>query len=282
MEIELGNNKTIRSLSEQPTRFTALIWGAPGCGKTTLAATAPGRKLWINFDPDGLTSITGFASQHSGRPTALSNDVLSLDLSAEPSRVVDGFKRDDHLKLGAILGNPEYAIDTVVVDSLTRVSQLAIEAAIASGQHGKATIERPGQSVYGARNAVTYRVITDILGVTGRYNKNCIFITHEDAPVTNEDGVMQYITMALGGKLPILSSAQISEVWLMTDTGKERRLAVRPCRGYKPMKTRMFDASKSPEFVWKYDINDPNPDMEIATWFEKWRAGNGVKLPLPA
>ena len=281
MEIDLGNGKVIRSANEQPTRFTALIWGAPGCGKTTLAATAPGRKLWVNFDPDGLASISGFATQFSDKATALSSDIMVLDLSSEPSRVVDGFKRDDHLKLGAILSNPDYAIDTVVVDSLTRVSQLAIEAAIASGQHGKATIERPGQSVYGARNAVTYRVITDILSTTGKHNKNCIFITHEDAPVTNDEGIMQYITMALGGKLPILSSAQISEVWLMTDTGKQRRIAVRPCRGYKPMKTRMFDASKSPEFVWDYDINNPNPDMEIATWFKKWKDGNGVKLPLP-
>ena len=28
-------------------RFSGMIWGAPGVGKTMLAATAPGKKLWI-------------------------------------------------------------------------------------------------------------------------------------------------------------------------------------------------------------------------------------------
>jgi len=88
-------------------------------------------------------------------------------------------------------------------------------------------------------------------------------------------------TMALGGQLPNLSSAQISEVWFMMDTGKERRVAVRPVRGYKPMKTRMFSINNGLEFKWDYDIDNPNPKMEIATWWKEYQDGRGKKLALP-
>lgn len=280
-EIKLGNYE-VKSGDEVVPRFSALIWGQAGCGKTTLAATAPGKKLWINFDPDGPSSITGLRRMHEGKDTALANEILILDLSDQPNRVVDGFKRDDHLKLGAVLSDDSIGIETVIVDSLTRVSQMAQEHAIASGMHGKATIEKPGISVYGARNALTYRVVMDILTTTKKHNKNIIFITHEGAPNTNDDGIVQFITMSLGGQLPQLSTSQLSEVWFMTDTGKERRIAVRPVRGYKPMKTRMFDVSDGNfEFKWDYNINTPNPKMEIASWYKEFADGNGKKLKLP-
>ena len=37
--------------------MSLLLWGASGTGKTTLACTAPGKKLLILFDPDGDASI---------------------------------------------------------------------------------------------------------------------------------------------------------------------------------------------------------------------------------
>lgn len=42
MEIELGQFK-IKQGGEAPTRLSMLLWGPAGCGKTTLAATAPGK-----------------------------------------------------------------------------------------------------------------------------------------------------------------------------------------------------------------------------------------------
>lgn len=273
--------KTVSRGDELPSRLSMLIWGPPGGGKTTLAATAPGKKLWINFDPDGPSSIVGLKAQHEGKETVLTNDIFVHDLSGEPNKVIDGFKRDDHLGLGKVLADPDIGIDTVVVDSLTRVSQMSLEHALATGNHGRATIEKPGQSVYGARNALTYRVVVDLLTITKRYNKNIIFITHEAAPTTNDDGVVLFITMALGGQLPNLSAAQISEVWNLTDTGKERRILVRPARSLKPMKTRMFAIDSGPEFVWKYDAQKPDREFEIATWWENYVNGGGKKIAFP-
>lgn len=279
-EFSLGGKPVSRG-DELPSRYSNLIWGPPGSGKTTLAATAPGKKLWINFDPDGPSSVVGLPKQHAGKDTALANEIYVHDLSGEKNSIIDGFKRDDHLGLGKVLADESVGIDTVVCDSLTRVSQMSLEHSLATGNHGRATIEKPGQSVYGARNAITYRVVVDLLTVTKKYNKNIIFITHEAAPTTNDDGVVLFITMALGGQLPNLSAAQISEVWNLTDTGKERRILVRPARSLKPMKTRMFHVDQGPEFVWKYDAQKPDPKHEIATWWKDYNDGGGQKIAFP-
>jgi hypothetical protein len=136
MEYKLGNFD-IKQADELPTRFSALIWGMAGDGKSTLAATAPGRKLWINFDPDGVQPISSLSNQFKNKEaTILHLPIMVADLSAESSRVVDGFRRDDHLKLGAILGDPECKIDTVIVDSVTRFSQMALEHSIRNGVGG--------------------------------------------------------------------------------------------------------------------------------------------------
>jgi hypothetical protein len=38
-------------------KVNAVIYGPSGAGKTTLACTAPGPRLWFNFDPSGLTVV---------------------------------------------------------------------------------------------------------------------------------------------------------------------------------------------------------------------------------
>lgn len=284
-ELILGG-KTLTQGSEQTARFSSLIWGQAGCGKTTLAATAPGKKLWINFDPDGPSSITGLPTKFAGTNTALSHEIFVHDLSAETHKIAESFKKDDHLGLGKLLADDSNGIETVVVDSVTRFAQLALENVvnrdIGKGASWSPSIETPGQTAYGARNILTYRMFTDIFMVTKRYNKNVIFITHEAAPHTNDKGETLFITMALGGQLPILGSAQLSEVWHMTDGTKGRVIAVRPCRSFKPMKTRMFEATTSnPEFDWNYDISKPDPRMEIATWWKQWEDSGGQKIALP-
>ena len=56
VEITLGN-KVLTSPKTQVRRMSMVIWGPSGAGKTTLAATAPGPILWVNFDPDGTSSL---------------------------------------------------------------------------------------------------------------------------------------------------------------------------------------------------------------------------------
>ncbi|MCA2510513.1 MAG: AAA family ATPase [Microcystis sp. M60BS1] len=267
MEFDLVGGIKVQEASQKDRRLSLLLWGPAGCGKTTLAATAPGKKLWINFDPDGTDSI------------AYRNDVLIADLSSQKYTITERFKTDDGLGIGKLLADDSIGIDTVVVDSLTAYSQLAVESGIATTKG--ATLERPSPGAYGARNALTLRLITGLLRLTAQYKKNIIFITHEDSATTDDSGNVLYITMQLGGKLPDQASLQISEVWFMNDDGKQRKLAVRPCRARKPMKSRMFDTSGSPEFIWKYDINSNDESQTLASWYQSWVKNDYNKISLP-
>ena len=73
---------------------------------------------------------------------------------------------------------------------------------------------------------------------------------------------------------------RFNEVWHVVDNGKDRVIALRPCRLRKPMKTRLFNADK-PEFIWHYDPNTQVGEG-IADWYHAWQASGGRKLALPA
>lgn len=282
MEIKLGTYE-VKSADQKPTRLAMLIWGVAGTFKTTLAATAPGKKLWILFDDEGTSSIAALPSIHAGKDTALANEIFVVDLSHEKNNIIDKFKTDDGLGLGRLLeAHPD--IETVVIDSTTRLSQMALEHAISKGLFGKSSIEAPGMGAYGARNALLLRMFVDVMNVTGKHNRNVIFISHEAEPKTNDDGHVLAITMALGGQLPNLTTQKLGEVWYVSDVKGKRQISLRPFRVYKPMKTRMFDIgpNKPSDFEWKYDIDNPDPKYEIATWYKQWREGNGAKISLPA
>jgi hypothetical protein len=267
MEIDLGGGLQIKSAAEANTRLSMLIWGPAGCGKTVLAASAPGKKLLINFDPDGPTSL------------GPRDDVLILDLSNQKHTITEKFKTDDPFNLSKVLGDESNGIDTVIVDSLTSYSQYAVETGISITKG--ATIERPSPGAYGARNALTLRLVASLLRLTGKYGKHCIFITHEDGPTTDDNGNVLYITMMLGGKLPDQAALQISEVWFMQDTGKERRILVRAGRNRKPMKSRMFDTSKKIEYVSNYDPADPFGKHSIASFYQEWIDNGRQKIQVP-
>lgn len=260
----------VKSLANTDQRISMLLWGAAGCGKTTLAGTAPGKCLWINFDPDGVESLRAFPDYKER--------FLILDLSAQKHTITEKFRTDGGLGIDKLLADDSMGISTVVVDSVTAYSMLAVEAGIAVTKG--ATLERPSPGAYGARNALTLRMIQAILRTTAKYNKHVIFITHEDAPVTNDEGQVLYITMQLGGKLPDQAALQLSEVWYMQDTGKSRRIMIRPGRNRKPMKTRMFDARTVIEFDWPYDVMAPNPKFELETWYKEW-VESGQKIQAP-
>lgn len=183
-------------------------------------------------------------------------------------------------------------IETVVADSITSVAFRALQKAVSDGIGGshtfRPTMEAPGISAYGARNAIVLEVVTGLLRVTAKHGVNIILTAHEDDPVTKKEknqDVIDYITVMLGGKLVNNMTWRLSEVWYMSQAvhgERERRLAIRPTRYRRPMKTRMFSDKGDPEFVLQYDADKPDKgQMTIAGWAESWSKNSFVKLAVP-
>jgi len=263
-------------------RLSMLIWGKSGCGKTELAATAPGNKLFINFDPDGYDTLKPY-SANSGYPRE--GTVKVLDLASEKDSIVKEFKEETTPMIRGIIKyleeNPE--CKTVVVDSLTSFGEKAlafgVKDAAGTAKGRGSTLEDPGFAGYGRKNTWTIYLVKTLLQITGRLNRNIIFLAHEGVPDKDKEGVVMQISIMIGGNLAETVPLQISEVWALTDTGKERRIAIRPVRARKPMKTRMFKTQGKQEFLWKYDAETQTGDA-IDTWYEQWSKASG-KIEVP-
>ena len=135
----------------KPQRMSMLLWGVSGAGKTTLACTAPGRKLLVSFDPDGAASI------------AHRTDVDVADLADVSHGVVEQFKSQENpLGIGKVLD--EY--DTIIIDSLTNAQHMSVMHAVTKVTG--ATIERPSMQGYGHRNALLTQLVKNVLRMTAR------------------------------------------------------------------------------------------------------------------
>jgi AAA domain len=265
MSHTLLSTSALVSPTAKDMQLFMLLWGDSGSGKTTLAATAPGTKLFLMLDPGGELSLTD------------RDDIAVLSLTNEtPGRLISQFATADPYGIGKILKDrPD--IETVVLDSMTTLAYVALQNSV---MINKSSIERPGMHGYTYRNASVLRTTVSLMRLCSEYKRHLILITHEGSADRNDEGSVVSVTMALSEGTANQVGLRFNEVWWVSDTGTERRIAVRPCRMRKPMKTRLFHSDK-PEFVWHY-----NPDSQvgegIADWYHAWQANKGRKLPLPA
>lgn len=260
----MGGGIPLTSPRVDNVQLQMLLWGDSGSGKTTLAATAPGTKLFLMLDPGGDLSL------------ADRNDVAVLNMASEPpTKLITQFGLADPYGIGKILmARPD--IETVVVDSMTTLAYAALQNSV---MFNKSTIERPGMHGYTYRNASVLRATIAIMRLCAEHKRHLILITHEGAADRNSEGVPISITMALSEGTANQVGLRFNEVWNLSDTGTERRIAIRPCRLRKPMKSRLFK-SDQPEFVWHYNA-DTGEGEGISHWYKAWQAGGGKKLALP-
>jgi hypothetical protein len=253
--------------SAENMQLNMLIWGDSGAGKTTLAATAPGTKLFVMLDPGGDLSLAG------------RSDVATLNLTSEPaSRVMTQFRMADPYDLRKVLtARPDY--ETVVVDSMTTLAYAALQEAVLKAGGAKISMEQPGMNGYAYRNAALLRCTVAIMRICAEMKRHLILTTHEGSADRDTEGHVLSVTMALSEGVANQVGLRFNEVWHLNDNGKDHVIAVRPCRLRKPMKTRLFNATQ-PEFVWHYDPNTHTGEG-IADWYHAWQAGGGKKLPLP-
>ena len=254
--------------AQEPTvrRLAMVLWGPAGIGKTTLAATMPGRKALINFDPDGPASIAGVP------------DLTVFDLSSSSDSITASFKDADPFKIKPTFEH----FDTYIIDSLTSITERTLARGIDITKG--ATLERPSPGAYMARNNLAINLIRNLLQLTGGADKHFCLIAHEGAPQTNDDGALLGYTMSLGGQLPSQTALRINECWPMFEDSKNRKMIIcRKSRLRDPAKSRMFDTSKLTEFEWRFDpMNWDAPDnMRIDAWYEQWKQNNFHKIAMP-
>lgn len=265
------------------TRMALLLWGPSTVGKTTWAATAPGTKLWLSFGDEEHKSV-----MHR-------KDVQIADFSG--LSVEELFKHaqsDDPFGLDRVLAD-NTDIGTVVCDSATAITFRALQKAVIDKIGASArerfvpTMEQPGRSAYGGRNAIVLETLQGLLRVTKKHNVHLIVTAHEDDATTTKDDrgndIIDYIGVMLGGKIMNNMTWRFSEIWYLSQrqSGKrERQVAVRPTRQRRPIKTRMFSNNGEPEFVVKYDADRPDKgQMTIESLYNLWVDNGFVKIPVP-
>jgi len=258
---------TIRPVGEGTPRLTMILWGEAGTGKTSLAVTAPGKKLLVLFDPDGDNSIRHIP------------DVLVMDVSKATRNNMPAMHKSDPFDI--IKAIDEHNIDTVIIDSISRVSQLALLYAVSTmPSNFKATDDNPTMAGYGKRNRLVENFMVDILRLTADKHTNVIFITHEGTPEKSSEGSVLSVGMLLGGQLPNLLAKEISEVWHIGDQNGKRRIGIRPERLRSPMKSRMFDLETQTGFTWQYSPSK-NAGHTITSFWEQWINGKYAKVKVP-
>lgn len=270
----MADELIISAPADKVYRSTGILWGPPKVGKTTLLMSLPGKKLVINLDPDGTTSVAG------------REDMKMIDLSIYENTEIVGFMKAKVIQM--IAESEEFGEgDSVIFDSASSYNQAALQTAVKNGV-GKSTqftptMEVPGLSAYGARTQYTIDAFSKLLKVTGRKKMHCWFTAHEDTPTTNKTGDFLFQSILMSDNAINQVGLQISEMWYMFDNDKKRTIAVRACRGHKPMGSRIFRMDSDPEFILKYDPDKPNTQLHsIETWWNAWLAGGKHKLELPA
>lgn len=270
MQIKICGQEVKQPRIESGTPFFGVLWGPAGTGKTTLAATAPGKLLYYNFDTGGDQSLGN------------RDDIHLVDLSAQKYNVLTSFRveSDPADVRKAIAADPEIA--TIVIDSLTMINEHALPMAVAESKNS--TMKEPGQHGYAHRNRIVYEIVKNMFTVCAELKRNFIIVGHESKAEKDEITGRMFQSMLIGGELSTFFANRFSEVWYVEDVGSAKRIHTRSNPNKKPMKTRLFETTGGEEFDWKYDPRKSladQPNWTIRGWVDQWHKNGGKKIALP-
>lgn len=263
-----------------PERLAVFLWGPAGDGKTTWAATMPGKKLWLSFGDNEHVPVSHRKDVHVVRLHDMDhNDLFKHGVGNNP------FGLDHYLR-----DNTD--VSSLIVDSSTAIVYKGLEKAVADGVGRSRTfnpsMQEPGRSAWGGRNQNTIQVMSSLLRVTAQHGVHILFTGHEEDPTTDQDGTILYIAASLGGKIMSQVTWRLSEIWNLRQdhesSAKNRILTVRAYGKRKPLKTRMFDQKTDASFILKYDPDKPDDaagQHTIAGFYDQWLDGAKGRIPTP-
>ena len=268
----------ITAPTEAITHASILLWGAAGTGKSTLAMTAPGDILNIQFDQTGAQGVSDIV-KNAGEDC----NIYVARFNQESDNVVTKFTSPDPIGIEKFLTeNPN--IKTVVFDSLTSFGDKALAFGVtkarATPKGRTATLEDPGYSGYGHKRTYVEQCVRNLAVSCAKHNVNVIFIAHEGPPTVNNEGVVTERTLLLGASLNITIPKDIGEIWYLADTGKERRLYIRNSGPIRPMRSRIFYTENVQHFKLNFDA-DKWSGTGIADWLDAWKANGFKKINPP-
>lgn len=237
-------------------RISLMLWGAPGVGKTMLASTAPGKKLWLLFDPNGADSLEFSPEKDSCTVVDLSKQSHSITLQGcmeNPFGIEQYLKND--------------TFDTVVFDSATVYLDLCLKQAVSTTKN--ATVDVPTQAGYSRRNSLMKQTLNNLIKLTNKYNKHIIIIGHEDNGQMDDLGNLIKQSVMIGGSSNTAVCITLSEIWYMSQLAGKRKIHFAPFGVKTPIKTRMIDTNKTKFVEWNYDLETGG--VGIKDWFEMWK-----------
>ena len=255
--IKLGGVSADDTTSSDNKRISLMIWGQAGCGKTTLASTAPGKICWLLFDPNGSDSLKQLNKYQDG-------DIAVFDMSKQNYSIVMQGCMDNCFGLETYLKDNTF--DTVVFDSATTYLDMCLKLAVSTTKN--ASVEVPTQAGYSRRNSYMKQTLNNLIRLTNKYNKHIIIIGHEDNGQMDDLGNLIKQTVMIGGSSNTAVCIMLSEIWYMNSTAGKRKIFFEPFGVKTPMKSRMIDTTKCRSVEWKF--TPENGGEGIEDWFKRW------------
>lgn len=255
-------------------KLRMLIWGAPGCGKTVMAYTAPLPIFSLQWDTGGSSSLYK------------TTGVEILDLSGEGPEITEKFKDINSKTFKEIQEHvQDTKCETIILDSCTTYANKAMKHGVAVGPkfakgQEQVTAENPGFTGYNIKNMLVNNMIMGMLAIAVRANAHLIVIAHEDLPDKDTKGNVVLQTIMLGSSLAFQVPVDFGEVWHISDSAGQRYISIRPKGLLKPMKTRMFDNRSSLGFVWNYD-QIKKTGTTITSLYDEWKSNGFNKIATP-
>lgn len=263
MELKIAGVE-VKKVEQQPKRLNLMLWGMSGIGKTLFASTAPGKKLWLSFDPDGLSTLN-FAPEKE--------NIETVDLSKSNYSIVRQGCNENCFGIEMYLRDNTF--DTVVFDSATTYLDLCLRLGIEGIKN--ATMELPSMAGYAKKNSYFKQTMINLIRLTGKYNKHLIIIAHQDNGKMDEIGNLIEIAPMIGGSNGQSIAIMLSEIWFLGNFNGKRKVMFAPFSTYKLMKSRMIDLDKCKQIEWNYNLETGGHGLN--TWYEQWLKSDSKIIP---